>query len=173
MKKLSTQTLVVFAVATVAGACLHFVWSLLPNVFTALISPVNESIWEHLKILYWPFLLSGVMLTRKGERGCRGPWAAALLISAAGLLIVGYFYHIVFGGDSLLVDIVLYVVMMALAFVLAEGALNRPWICAKSDWLVLLVLALGCGILLFTFLPLDLPLFADFSKTNTWARIPC
>lgn len=173
MKGISTRTLVIFAITTVAGACLHFVHSLLPNVITAFFSPVNESIWEHMKIIYWPLVAAMLVLTRKGEKGSRGPWALAILISGMGMLVLGYVYHIVMGGDSLAVDIVLYVVMMALAFVLASGALDRPAIRAKSDLLVLLVIALGCAIVLFTFLPPDLALFADFSGANTWARIPC
>lgn len=173
MKRLSTGTLVAFAIATVAGACLHFVHALAPNVITALFSPVNESIWEHMKILYWPLLVSMLVLTRGGEKGSKGPWALGILISVFGMLAVGYVYHIVMGGNSLAVDIILYVVMMALAFVLANGALDRPGVRAKSDLLVLLVVALGCAMVLFTFLPPDMALFTDLSGTNTWARIPC
>lgn len=173
MKRLSTGMLVAFAIATVAGACLHFVYTLLPNVIAALFSPVNESIWEHMKIIYWPLLVAMLVLTRKGEKGDKGPWALAILISSLGMLAIGYVYHIIMGGDSLVVDIIIYVVMMALAFVLATGALDRPAIRGKSDLLVLLVIALGCVMVLFTFLPPDMALFADFSGANTWARIPC
>ena len=47
MPKLSGRLLLAFAVTTVAGACLHFLYALLPNPVTALFSPVNESLWEH------------------------------------------------------------------------------------------------------------------------------
>lgn len=173
MKGISTRTLIIFAIATVAGACLHFVHALMPNVITALFSPVSESVWEHMKIIYWPLVASMLVLTRGGEKGSKGPWALAILISGIGMLAAGYIYHIVMGGDSLVVDIILYVVMMALAFVLANGALDRPAIRGKSDLLVLLVLALGCAMVLFTFLPPDMALFADMSGANTWAKIPC
>ena len=36
--------------AILAGAGLHFLWQALPNPLFALISPVNESVWEHLKL---------------------------------------------------------------------------------------------------------------------------
>lgn len=48
--------LAVFAAATLLGACLHFVYALFPNPVTALISPTCESLWEHLKLLFWPYL---------------------------------------------------------------------------------------------------------------------
>lgn len=36
---------------------IHFIYEWIPNMFTAIFFPVNESIWEHMKILYTAFLL--------------------------------------------------------------------------------------------------------------------
>ena len=68
MKKVFFLTAVV---ASLAGAALHFLHDALPNVLTALISPVNESVWEHLKLLYWPMLLSGFFLSRQAGKEAR------------------------------------------------------------------------------------------------------
>ena len=65
MSRLSKAALITFVVATLAGSCLHFVYALWPNGLTALLAPVNESLWEHVKILYWPCLLSGILLVRR------------------------------------------------------------------------------------------------------------
>ena len=65
MSRLSKAALITFVVATLAGSCLHFLYALWPNGLTALLAPVNESLWEHVKILYWPCLLSGVLLVRR------------------------------------------------------------------------------------------------------------
>ena len=40
---------------------LHFLYDKFPNFITSIISPVNESIWEHMKILFSSILLSGVI----------------------------------------------------------------------------------------------------------------
>ena len=48
MRKLPKKLLTAFVVTTLAGACLHFLYVLLPNPVTALLAPVNESLWEHL-----------------------------------------------------------------------------------------------------------------------------
>ena len=40
--------------AALAGTALHFLHSWLPNPLTALFAPVNESVWEQLKLLFWP-----------------------------------------------------------------------------------------------------------------------
>ena len=40
---------------------LHFLYQILPNTFTAMFSPVNESIWEHQKLLFTSVILYGVV----------------------------------------------------------------------------------------------------------------
>ena len=54
--------------AILAGAGLHFLWQALPNPLFALISPVNESVWEHLKLLYWPMRAAALVLARGPRR---------------------------------------------------------------------------------------------------------
>ena len=60
------------------GTGLHFLHDLWPVPLTAVFAPVNESVWEHLKLLFWPMLLGGIFLektspvpekTRAGVRG--------------------------------------------------------------------------------------------------------
>ena len=46
----------VFVCAVLAGVGLHFLYARFPCTLSALLSPVCESLWEHIKILYWPYL---------------------------------------------------------------------------------------------------------------------
>ncbi len=171
MPRLNKRELILFAAATVGGACLHFLYTLLPCVATALVAPVSESLWEHVKLIYWPCLITGMLLSRT-DPTLLGQQAFALLAAVAGMLAVGYFYHIPLQGDSLLFDIVLYVLMMALFFLLPHK-LPQPFWQRHRDLLVLLVLILGGVTLLFTFLPPNGLLFADLSGTPTWVTLPC
>lgn len=41
---------------------LHFLYDLVPCFFTSVISPVNESIWEHMKIIFGSILLSSIII---------------------------------------------------------------------------------------------------------------
>ena len=52
------KTLITLAAALGLGVLLHFLFHWLPSPITALISPVRESLWEHLKILLLPLLLA-------------------------------------------------------------------------------------------------------------------
>jgi len=64
MKKNTALPWIVFFGALALGVLLHFLHGWLPVPVTALISPVKESIWEHLKILFYPLLLSAFILSR-------------------------------------------------------------------------------------------------------------
>lgn len=172
MGKLSKNMLAAFVIATLAGACMHFVYAMLPNPVTVLVSPVNESLWEHLKILFWPYLAAALLLTRGGEKGCRAPWLLSLLLQSAAMLALGYLYHIVLTGDALAVDVGIYVLCMAAGFVL-PGLLHKAGeAVVLRDVLTLAVIALAGMVILFTFLPPDSILFADLSGVNTWTTIP-
>lgn len=172
LKTLSRRILPVFVLAVVGGTLLHFVYELFPNPVCALFSPVCESLWEHLKILYWPFLLALLFLTRGGEKGCRAPWLLSLLVICGLMLGAGYFYHIGLGGDSMFFDIGLYVILMALGFLLPR----LFWPLGKAGWwsglLWVLTILLGAAILLFTTFPPRGLLFADLSAARTWVTIP-
>lgn len=171
MPRLSKTEWIAFVAATVAGACLHFLYTLLPCPATALVAPVRESLWEHVKLLYWPCLIAGLAL-RSRQPGLLGQRAFALLAVTAGMLGIGYLYHISFQGDSLIFDIVLYLLMMAVFFLLPH-LLHQPFWQSFREVLVLLVLVLGIATLLFTFLPPNGLLFTDLSGTPTWVTLPC
>ena len=82
--------------AMLAGTGLHFLYEWLPNPVTALLSPINESLWEHIKLIYWPYLAAALWLNRGRPGGIR-PWLLALPIMSGLMLLLGYLYHIVLG----------------------------------------------------------------------------
>ena len=40
---------------------LHFIYDKFPNFITSIFAPVNESIWEHMKIIFTSTLIYGIM----------------------------------------------------------------------------------------------------------------
>ena len=166
---ISKRLLGAFVITTLAGACLHFLYDFFPNPVTALFSPVNESIWEHLKLIYWPYLAALFVVTGKAGRGNRGGWLFTLLVISVAMLLVGYVYHISLGGTSMAFDIGLYVILMALGFWLPGRLKSVP---GSGTAVFFLVVLLGVALVLFTFLPPDQVLFADLSGVNTWYTIP-
>lgn len=166
LPRFSKAALFAFVIATLAGSCLHFVHDLFPSPVTALFSPVNESLWEHLKILFWPYLVSILLLSHLGERASLYPRLIALPILSALMLMIGYLFHITFQADSLAFDIILYVLLMAAGFFLPRP-LKHPLSRRLQILIFAIVSALGVFILLFTFFPPHTLLFTDLSVPVT------
>ena len=172
MKKLAEKPWLVFFGALALGVFLHFVHHWLPNSFTALISPVRESIWEHLKTLYIPLLLAALLLGR-GEPALRTARLLVIPIVCALMLGLGWLYHIALRQEGLLFDLALYAGLMLVGFLLPR----RLWLLAgwpgvtRAAWG--LVVLLGGLMAWFTFLPPDSALFADLSgAVRTFLTIP-
>lgn len=150
-----------------AGCALHFAyaWSgeWLP---AALVAAVNESVWEHLKIAFWPAFLHGLLERRLLRRHYPGFWLArAIGLLVTPLVIAGLFYGYttLLGTHLLTVDIGIFL------FGIAAG----QWSCYRMLALHpgsagrlagrLLTGALLAAFACFTYLPPDLPPFRDAS----------
>ncbi len=57
-KQIYINTFITFALCFLT----HFLYDLFPNALTALLFPVNESIWEHMKMLYSTIILYGIIM---------------------------------------------------------------------------------------------------------------
>ena len=150
-----------FLAAAAAGALLHFAYDVLPVPLVGLFAPVNESVWEHLKLLFWPVLLCGAWLAR-GKEDAQRAWSgilAALLCMPVWLLGAYYALLAGFGVSALWLDIALYVL------VLAGGASMAYRMERSGRWgflagvMVLAVGLYGAALILFTLAPPQLPVF--------------
>lgn len=169
MKRVSLRVVFTFLIASALGVLLHFLYTWLPYPLIALISPVRESLWEHLKILYIPLLLSGLFL---GGRRQLTPWLCSLLTVCGLMLLIGWLYNVVFQGQADVFNIILFFVLMLIGFKL-PGILwplaEWPGVGAACAILAVLLAAL---MVVFTFAPPDNILFVDLSAIRTWLTIP-
>lgn len=151
-----------------AGTAFHFLYQLSGEVFfLGLFVPVNESVWEHLKLVLWPMTLwwaaGYVALNRAWEIDAPAWFAGALtaLLTAQGTIaLLFYFYTGAFGVESLTVDVALFF----LAVVLGQAAGLRTYRRGSGlSWFLplLLLAALLVLFVVFTLTPPDLPLFVD------------
>ena len=148
-------------VAAVGGTALHFLYALLPNAVTALIAPVNESVWEHLKLLYWPFLAASGVLCLGADDAPRA-WSGFLLEQLVmPLVLLGTYYSLRagFGVENVWVDIALYYLTLALGFWLAYRLQKSGALAFLSGVLVILVGLYGAALVLFTMAPPNFPIF--------------
>ena len=148
-----------------AGNLLHFVYEWCgKSPLAAPFSGVNESTWEHMKLLAVPWLIwtaaEGFALRGRGVLAARtaGLLTGILLIPAAY-----YTYTGVLGVSSSLVNIALFQAAVLSGFAVTWHMLKERKLSA-AVWQVpaaLLLLALAALFVWWTFAPPALPLFTD------------
>ena len=170
MKQGSLRVWLTFFAALVLGVLLHFLYGWFPNPIIALISPVRESLWEHLKVLLYPLLLSGLFLGKK--RGLM-PWLFSLLVVCGLMLLIGWLYNVVLQGTVDFFNILLYGILMLLGFLLPRivwSLTEWPGIGAACAILTVLLVTL---MIIFTYNPPSHILFQDLSGgVRTFLTIP-
>lgn len=165
------QLVLTLIAAVLAGCVLHFLYGWLPNAVTSLFSPVNESLWEHVKLVFWPFLGAALVLNR-GRPGGMRPWLLVLPLLCALMLALGWLYHITLGGEAMWVDIAIYILVMVLGFWLSTR-FSGPFQGIKWLLPVLFTIALAGFIAWFTLYPPEGLLFRDLSAVGSWLPLPC
>ena len=165
------QLIVTWLAALLAGFVLHFLYQWQPNAATALFSPVNESLWEHIKLVFWPFLGAALVLNQGRPGGIR-PWLLVLPGLCALLLALGWVYNVTLGGESIWVNITLYILVMTLGFWLATR-FSGPFKGLKWMLPIAAVIALALMIGWFTLYPPELLLFRDLATVGSWLSLTC
>lgn len=165
-KKISIREWIGFLFVLVIGSLSHFFyqWSG-DNRVVGFFSPVNESTWEHLKLLFFPML--AVIIVSCLAYGRRMPgllFAQAVGVLAGMLAIVVFFYTYsgILGRHLLLLDIADFVIGVAVAFGVSHALLKkRQWSTTWDFVGLLLLLLLLAAFLVFTVFPPQIGLFLD------------
>ena len=159
--------LLTFLCVTIAGAVLHEMFQLWPSILTEFAAPVSDSIWEHIKIVFWPLLVG--LPSLYGGKKLSGVLAAILLCSG-GVLLFGWMVHILFGFPAGWIDVVGYVLLMCAGCLLpALWEIPEEWTSLLLGGLILLI-----GLIVtFTIMPPDLRLFHDASLVDAWVVHTC
>lgn len=133
------------------GVLLHFTyeWSG-KNSIVGLFSPVNESTWEHLKLIFFPMLLLTIWNILYSHRGDFDflPARTIGILAAMGFTIVSFYTYIgVIGHNIDFINIILYFLAVAFGFRIENrmygkaGFLN-PCISLAILFIVILLFAL-------------------------------
>ena len=150
-----------------AGNLLHFVydWTGQSPVVGAL-AAVNESVWEHMKLLTTPWVLWSIAeLVAAGRSGLRvtAARAAGLLAGLAAIPMLFYTYQGVLGRDLMWLDIAIFQIAVLLGFWVSWTVLRRRALAAPL-WQVAggaVLAAVWAAFIVWTFAPPELPLFVD------------
>ena len=158
---LHTAAGILFVIAL--GTLCHFLYDWTGRgALVGLFTPVNESIWEHIKLLFFPMALYSVFMSRrlKEDFPCAGPALCAGILYGSILIPVLYYtYTGILGKHYAAADIAIFFISVLAAFIRSY----RLSISCHTLGFRYLFLALDCllavSFWIFTFYPPAIPLF--------------
>lgn len=122
-KKLAKRTsFISFIIVTLAGFFLHFAFELSGgSTLVGAFTPINESIWEHLKLVLFPSIVIAVFeyfSYGKKYEGYLGAKSLSIIIGMIFIVVAYYTYTGIIGADYAAVNIAIYVVAIIVTTVL-------------------------------------------------------
>lgn len=164
-KNLSLWQFAGFSLSSLGGTLLHFLYDWTgENTLVALFSGVNESTWEHMKLLFFPLFLFALIQSRF-FKAYGNFWRVKLMGIATGLIaipVLFYTYNGAFGKSPDWFNITIFFIATALAFFVEWCVFKRKNVLGKSSRLPLFALCVIGGLfIVFTFIPPKIPLFQD------------
>ena len=154
-----------FALTTLIGTFLHFLYDWTgQNLPTAPFSAINESTWEHMKLMFWP-LLFVALAQRPFFPSQRNYWCVKLLQILVGLTLIPVLFYTLngcFGKTPDWVNISIFYLTAAAVFILERRLFRRDFPQCRHPRLAFAAICL-IGLLfgIFTFAPPEIPLFQD------------
>lgn len=168
-KSLSVWQMTGFVFTGITGTLLHFVYGWTgEQPLAGLLSATNESIWEHMKLLYVPMVIFAAAESRLSRVEEEKFWWIKLFGMLTGLVLIPTLYYTYTGALGVFWDwfnIAIFFIAAMTVFWL-ETVLFQRWKCRlRSSWVPLaLLLLIGSLFVIFTFFPPKIPLFAAPGK---------
>ncbi len=148
----------------ILGTILHFTydWSG-QNAVVGAFSAVNESTWEHLKLLYYPILITAIVRYFKFGKNIQSFWcgkAVQVGVSMMFTVIAFYTYTGVWGKDVAWLNIAIFILAAILGEIVNYMVIKRGKPCNKKVAIGVLVV-LFVMFVSYTYNPPEIGLFKD------------
>lgn len=168
-KKLFRYEIIGFIFVSITGTLNHFLFEWLnSSTVIGLFCPVNESVWEHLKLIFFPYLIWTVTEYFLIEKRPNFFYSKIKGIIISMIFIVSFYYTYsgAFGKESMFMDIFSFFAGTAIAFIISyEFMRNSKFgsrICESISIIGFIIIA--ALFFIFTFTPPLIPLFEDPHK---------
>lgn len=177
MKLLKRYTIIGIIFVLVTGTLAHFLYDWTgSNPIAGLFTPVNESIWEHMKLLFFPMLIYSLFLIFKFRTKYSCITSSLCFGILAGAFFIPLFYYAytsILGKNFFIFDMSIFILSIVLAFWLSYKLTLSRRLESYTLLLCILVCVLFVCFLGFTGHPPDATIFQDptVSKTSSCRKI--
>jgi hypothetical protein len=148
------------------GALWHFIFQLTGECkIVGAIAPVNESVWEHFKLGFWPMCIFAAIeyyFIGKRANNFLPAKAVALFIIPVIIALIFYTYTAIVGHEILAIDITTFGVAVAIAQLISYRIMTLDEMPKLINYgSIVFIILLAVIFVIFTFNPPDLPVFFD------------
>ena len=163
--KIKMWQIIVIVVSLILGVLLHFTyeWSG-ENMIVASFSAVNESTWEHLKLVFFPMLLMAVIgyfVIGKRSDNYWTAQAVGIIVAIIFITIFFYTYTGIIGNNIAILDISLFVIAIILGEIIAYKLLKSSKSYNAEFLSIVFLIMLLISFIFYTFNPPKVPYFQD------------
>lgn len=155
------------------GLCfpIHFLYDKFPNIITSIIAPVNESIWEHMKILFTSIIFTGILqkiyISKINKNNynniCFSNFIGAILSIPIFLIMFLPTYNII--GENFIITIIIMLISIIISEYISYIIMNKEDLKLEKSTIFFVIITYTVFTLL-TYFPPDKSIFVD-SRTNT------
>ena len=154
-----------FAVTSLLGTLLHFLYDWLSgSPLVAPFSGVNESTWEHMKLLFWPMLIYAAVQSFF-FKDTKSFWCIKLRGILLGLILIPvlfYTYNGVIGRSPDWINIAIFFVSAAVSYIYEARIFRGKTVKCSSPLLPVLALCfIAVLFVIFTFKTPKIGIFKD------------
>ena len=154
-----------FAVTALGGTLLHFLYDWLGGAaWIAPFSGVNESTWEHMKLLFWPTFIFAILQSFLFKNR-RDFWCIKLRGILMGLILIPvifYTYNGVIGKSPDWINIAIFFISAAVTYVYETRRFKGgTTVCKRPRTAFAILCLLGALFALFTFKTPEIGIFQD------------
>ena len=165
-KKLFRYEFIGFVFVSITGTASHFLYEILgKSAVIGIFCPVNESIWEHQKLLFFPFIIWSIAEYCILEKQNSFFSAKTAGITSGIIFTIAFYYTYtgISGSESMFFDILSFYLGAGIAFIISymiiknfsKGSIHL------SNLSVLILIIIAAAFIIFTFAPPLIPLFKD------------
>ena len=153
-----------FAVTSLAGTLLHFLYEWTGEaVWVAPFSGVNESTWEHMKLLFWPMFIYAIVQSfffkDREEFWCVK--LKGILLGLVLIPVIFYTYNGVIGKSPDWINIVIFFVSGAIAYIYETRQFNNGTQCKSPKFAFAALCVIALLFVVFTFATPEIGIFKD------------
>lgn len=163
MNKLKHSIITGIIFTVTVGILSHFVydWSG-ENFIAGFFFPVNESTWEHMKLVFFPMLIYSVFAVRqlKNEEPCIGKAFSIGILTGTFLIpVIFYTYSGILGYNVAWLNILTFILSVIIAYAVICKVAQSCEEAGNSIFLKALIAICFIGFVVFTYNPPELGIF--------------